>query len=349
MSDTKSTILNRMLTDIDDSYDKSNGSFAYDILAAVSGEFSLAYADNEAQRRKKHIDSATGKELEKLVKEYANMDRKHYTYASGKAKITGDVGASFKLDDLVSNGKVTYRCTETISADENGIILADVECTSPGEVGNCEANTIIYFPKTLNGLHSVINIEAFTNGYDEETDEDLRKRYYDNIGNPKTSANIAMYEDWAREVTGVGDAKGIECWDGPGTIKVVIIDSNRKPADSDLIQSVTDYIVSVRPACSGELTVVSAESVTINISCIISINSENNTLEKVIENIKESIESYFDEISFKGTNVSYIKIGSKIINSDGVISCDDLLINGGTSNISIESTQIPILGELTVG
>ena len=47
MSDSQATILNRMLNNIDSSYDKSKGQFVYDILSAAAKEFESAYADNE--------------------------------------------------------------------------------------------------------------------------------------------------------------------------------------------------------------------------------------------------------------------------------------------------------------
>ena len=66
------------------------------------------------------------------------------------------------------------------------------------------------------------------------------------------------------EVEGVGSARCIPVWDGPGTVKVVIIDSNLGVADEALIQKVKEHILD---NCSFEatLTVTTATIVTINI------------------------------------------------------------------------------------
>ena len=350
MSDSQATILNRMLDNIDSSYDKSKGQFVYDILSAAAKEFESAYADNEKEILRKHIDSSSGKYLEEIVKQYANITRKSATYASGIVKITADVGAKFKTGDLVSIGSVNYAADKEYTADESGIIKAKVICTTLGSAGNTKENTIIYFPKTISGLKTVTNEEEFSNGYDEETDEELKKRYYEKIGDPETSGNVAQYKAWAKSVTGVGDAKVIECWNGAGTIKIVLIDSNREPSSEELNKAVKDYIESVRPACSGALTVESSTSVTIDINVKLQVNTTNYTLEQIHEDIEKNLDKYLKDVSFKEeSSIAYFAIADKIFNSKGVKNIVSLTINGSKDDISIADTQIAKLGSVIYG
>lgn len=68
---------------------------------------------------------------------------------------------------------------------------------------------------------------------DQETDDELRARYYIKIQTPATSGNAYHYRLWSKEVSGVGDAKVYPLWNGNGTVKVLIIDSNKTGAEPD--------------------------------------------------------------------------------------------------------------------
>ena len=349
MSDSQETILNRMLSDIDDTYDKSKGQFVYDILSSVAKEFETGYAENEKKTINNHIANATGRDLEELVKQYANMDRKKATYSNGKVKITADVGSKFLTGNLVSIGSVNYAADKDYVADSSGIIEANVVCTELGSVGNTKENTIIYFPKTISGLKSVTNKKEFNNGYDEETDQELRDRYYEKIGNPETSGNVAQLKYWAKSVTGVGDAKVIECWDGPGTVKIIIIDSNKDVASDELCNTVKDYIESVRPACSGTLTVESAISTVININMVAKVDTSQYNIGEIKADIESNLAQYLKDVSFGQSTVSYFAIADKIFNSKGVKNLVSLEINGSKEDISITENQIAELGSVVYG
>ena len=94
------------------------------------------------------------------------------------------------------------------------------------------------FPVTLPGLVSVTNEEAASGGFDEETDDELRERYFEKVSLPATSGSKYHYVMWAKEVSGVGDAKCLPLWNGNGTVKVVIINADKGAASSELISAV---------------------------------------------------------------------------------------------------------------
>lgn len=354
MADTKNIILNRMLADVDSTYDKSEGSFFYDVLSATAIEFEKAYKSNENELRKKHIATAVGKELDELVKEYANMERKHSTQSTKPVILTGINGAAIVEGEMVSSDNLNFIFTESKTIVD-GTAIVNVKCEKYGSIGNIPAGAIKYFPKTLAGIQTVTNIEAFTNGYDEETDDELRERYYEKIGEPQTSGNEAQYRAWSKSVTGVGDAKVIQNWDksngkdGAGTVKIIIINSNKLPADNELITAVYDYIISVRQVCSGELTVVSATAKSIDISVTLDIDTLNYTVDETHADVEKNETDYFKSIAFQQDYVSYAQINNKILNSDGVKDCSNLLINSGTSNIALAENEIPVLGGVTFG
>ena len=53
---------------------------------------------------------------------------------------------------------------------------------------------------------------------------------------------------------------------------------------------------------------------------------------------------YLKEIAFKVSYVSYAKTGSEVIESEGVLDYQDLLINGSTANVVIPEDGVPVMG-----
>ena len=354
MSDTRNDILNRLVANASNSvYDTSKGSWMYDVFKSLSIELETAYKNNENEIKKRHIEDATGKDLDKLVKQWANIDRKNMTYASGKVQITNAIpGSIFYKNNCVSIGEINYSANSDVTADANGNLEVNVTCTTPGSVGNTAENTIIYFPKTLSGFSksTVTNKDAFTNGYNEETDEELRERYYEKVGNQANGANSAQYVIWAKSITGIGDCKPIENWNGAGTLKLVLLDSNREPASTDLQKQVKDYILTVRPACSGELTVEAASTKAININITIVKDaqySDDIIKSNISNNINKYLKSAIDFGNDSENYVSYFVLAGIIQTTTGVKRLTALTLNDSNTDVLIGSTEIPILGSVT--
>lgn len=64
-------------------------------------------------------------------------------------------------------------------------------------------------------------------GEDTEGDSSLLNRYYAKVRSPGTSGNRADYLIWALDIPGVGAAQVQPLWNGPGTVKVVIIGTDK--------------------------------------------------------------------------------------------------------------------------
>lgn len=345
MANAQSEITTRMLNSISDAYNKSDGEFIFDILSAVAKELETAYKDLDSILDKGFAETASGKELDKKVEEYG-LERKGATASSGIVTIIGIEGASIVKGEMVSSDSLNFIFQENTKI-LNGVAEVEVKCEIVGNAGNIPEGAIKYFPKTLQGLQTVSNKEAFANGYDEESDEDLRQRYYVKVRTPATSGNIYHYKNWAMSVIGVGDCKIVPLWNGNGTVKVIILNSNKKAADEELINNVFNYIEEQRPI-GATVTVVSASEKIINISVKLSI--ENGYSEDVIkENIEKNIESFLASIAFQNSYISYAKIGAIILSSEGVQDYSNLLINNASSNININYEEVCVLGEVLLG
>lgn len=283
--------------------------------------------------------------------ERRNIKYKEASVSSDYLTVKGDF--SLSVGDLFqTDGGIIFKVTAAIE-DTKGVASVPVECTTAGVVGNVAANTIVKMPVTLTGVTSVTNESAFTNGYDEEGKAAYLERYYNDLRKPITSANIYHYESWATSITGVKKARVLSCWNGANTVKVIIINSNSQPASDELVATVQKYI---DPNSSGTgagqapvgayCTVVSATSLDINVSA--TITYETGADKTTVNNtITANISSYLAEIAFDKTYVSYAKIGTIILETDGVEDYSSLLINSGGSNVSIADTQVAVLKTTT--
>jgi len=346
MSDTAETIQTRLLANISDDYDKTEGSFFYDAEMPVAIELANAYADQEEILDKGFASTSTGSYLDKIVAEQG-ITRKAAVSATTTVTITGSEGSSISIGDLVSTDTVNFAATEnkTIAAGAT-TMLVTVKCATAGIVGNVIAGAIKYFPVTLAGLTAVTNASAVTNGYDEESDAELRIRYYEKVQSPATSGNSIQYKLWAKSVTGVGDAKIFPLWNGNGTVKVLLINSNKREADSTLIDTVSTYIEGVRPI-GATVTVGSAVEKAIDLEATLTLQI-GYVLEDVQSAIETALTSHLANIAFADSYVSYAKVGSLILDIDGVLDYIGLTLNGAAANVIIADVEVAVLGVVSV-
>lgn len=351
---TKEAIHEEMLGGISDNYDKSVGSFIYDVTMPPADKISEAYKDLDSVVSKLSINNLKGEELAQEIYQRTGIVKKEATYATAVVTITGQPGAIINVGDKVSSDTMNYSFQESKTIDETGQATILVKCDQPGSDGNVPANSITLFPITIQGLSSVTNLEPVTNGYDEEADEELLKRYYERVQTPPTSGNKAHYKNWAKEVTGIGEARVFPLWNGDNTVKVVIIDSNRGPASVDLVEEVQEHIdPGIRGLGEGQApigafcTVVSASGLSINISFTATKDpgySDEQRQESVVQNLSK----YLSEIAFVEDQVSYAKVGALILSSTGILDYTNLLMNNGTANISVGEEEVAVIGGITI-
>lgn len=347
MADSKEVIQARLLTNISDEYDKTEGSFFYDVEKPVAIELERAYQNQEGILDKGFVDTAADEYLDRKVSEQG-IYRKQATKSTGQVVITGAVGAVINIGDRVASDTVNFIFTENKTIDGTGQATVNIECEYEGSIGNVPAGAIKYFPVTLEGLYTVTNINSINNGFDRENDEELRQRYYDKVRRPAASGNKYDYLYWATQILYVGNAKVFPLWNGPGTVKVVIIDNNMRAASDEIVNIVKDYIENERPI-GANVTVISAKEKMINISISLVIDTKNYTLDMVRRTIEYDLTEYFKSISFMKTYVSYASIGNLIYDTPGVIDYSNLLVNNGIVNIPLGEEEIPILGGVTIG
>ena len=337
---TVDEIIEYMLASVPNEYDTSVGSFFYDLLYPVAEQVYRLQSDISLLEKNAFALTAVGEYLDRKVAEQG-ITRKQATFAKGTVRITGDVSAVIPKGAKVAADDILFAVDKDTVISGSGYADVTATCVVRGSVGNVLVGQINHFPVALPKLTDVSNITAFTGGYDEEIDSELLQRYLEKVSRPNISGNKYHYIEWAKEITGVGDVQVIPLWNGVGTVKVIITDTNNQPANVELISEVQTHIDENKPI-GANVTVASATPLKINISVELVTSSNVQT------DIEMAISDYLSDASLKKLYISYAKIGSLILSVSGVDDYTNLKVNGGTANISIPAGSIPVLGSVVI-
>ncbi len=319
---TKEKILERLFLDLPASWDKSTGAFISDEMTSVAEEFEADYSNTLDEFLKRRIETARGDDLDKLLFDFIG-ERNGMTRAAGSVKFNGEPGADVPFEMLVSSSRCTYRTTRSAVLSDDGTAVVPIECTSLGERGNANVDTVNNIPISVRGIYSVNNESPIRGGSDTETDLEYIQRFKDYYSTPAASGNPAEYEKWAREVDGVGYAKCVPIWNGPGTVKVIIADMQHRPASEELVEQVIEYIMDKKPI-GAFLTVESVAEVKLTIHINNLETDASFSIDKIKSDIVDKIEEYLSDLPLDGAEISYFSIVRQIMSTGGVIECGDI-------------------------
>ena len=350
MSKTLDELHDGLLSEISDSYQKTEGFPTYDITRATAFGLIDLWIKADHIESLQNVDNLTGAELERHIQQRKGLIRKQATKSIGSIRIVTGEGTIEEGALFETAGGVQFEAIETKAVSVGDIVA--IRAIEAGTIGNVPAEAITQIPVTIAGIAEITNDQPTSDGYDAETDNDFRTRYYEALQVPATSGNKYHYRMWAKEVAGVKDAKVFPLWQGDNTVQVVIIDDNSQPAPAELVERVQEYI-DPNSAGTGEgeapigayCTVSPADVFTINVS--VSVLGSGD-LETIKANIVENIRKYLDSIAFLEDWVSVGKINNVIIDTDGVIDCDALTVNNSTVRLPIPEKAVAVLGTVTI-
>lgn len=330
---TYENIMADMLSRVTSDVDKREGSVIYDALAPCAYYLAQTYFNLNNFLDLVSGDTAVGEYLDRVVADYG-LARKAATYAVRKVTTTGaiDAGTRWGL-----NG-TSYMVTALLSTN-----VYSATCEQAGDIGNLYSGTLENIDN-VSGVTATLT-DIITSGDDEETDDNLRARFFAKVQAPSTSGNADSYKEWALEVANVGDAKVFPLWNGAGTVKVLVVDSNMT-IDVTLPATVAAYIETVRPI-GADVTVESPTSKTINVTANVILDG-SQTLAEVQTAFTAALAAYLKDTIFDTYSVSYAKIGSLLLATAGIQDYNTLLVNSGTANITIADTEMPLAGVVTL-
>ncbi|HBE9034714.1 TPA: baseplate J/gp47 family protein, partial [Clostridioides difficile] len=249
-----------------------------------------------------------------------------FTGVQGTIITKGTIVTTIATDEKQS---IEFELLETKTIGANETVDIKAECRIAGTIGNVSNNTITVLLGSISGVKSVTNKEDFRGGTDIEDEEHFRERVLVAEQEDKLSGASSDYIRWAKEVNGVGYAYVVPEWAGAGTVKVLILDKNRKAATQELINKVQEYIYpnvedgqnrDGKAPIGAIVTIATPQTLLINVKASF-VFSNGFSQETVLNILKNKIDKYLDKIDIGGTvsyNAIYSLTGSMMLADEGI-------------------------------
>ena len=277
------------------------------------------------------------------------MKRNPATPSKGIVIFTGKEGTTIpKGLGVISDGFTFLTDYEAVISSTLSVSIP-VTCITTGIETNISAGAItgIRAVDAIDGVKAE-NQTDFEGGTEIEDDESFRKRIYEKLRNPISSGNANSYVYWAKQVSGVGNARCIPLWNGNGTVKVVILSSDGGTPDDIIIKNVADYIETQRPV-GAQVTVSKAIAKTINVVGKIQLK-QGYKLSDVQNECYRIIHTYLTGIAYEEDSkvLSYYKISDLLYNVAGVKDVIDYTVNGKKESITAQAEEFFELNSIEI-
>ena len=344
---TFETIMDRMLDRIDDSYDKRESSPIYAALAPAALEIVNIYAALDDMLDEAYADTASREYLIRIAAS-RGLTPRTATKAIVLAEFVPDT-IEIEDDAEFTAEENTYKI---IRKKENGIY--ELECKEAGDVGNLYTGDIIPVDY-IEGLESAVITKILIYGEGEEDTEVFRKRYMDSFKTNAFGGNQVDYQNKAMDISGVGAVKVTPVWNGPGTVKVTILDTNFRQASMELIDKVQNAFDPDKNGLGDGLapighrvTVDTVEEIPVCITVNI-IYDTGYDWEACQSTINNAVQEYFSELQkkwneHKGLIVRISIINAAILSVPGVIDMAGTKLNDTEGNLIFSEYEIPVFG-----
>ncbi len=348
----KEYLLSKMLSEVPNSLDKREGSVIYNTLAPVAASLASAYFMFAYMNDLLFSDTAEGDWLTRVTADFG-IDREAATYAVRQINTyDGDgndfdvpIGSRFALNDI------TLKITEKIAAGQ-----FKATCEQLGTVGNQYGGTILPVDN-INGLGSAELVSApLITARDEETDDELRARFYSAVRQVAFGGNIADYEQKVSAIDGVGAVKVFGAPDlSAGQVGLIIGDEQGGTASQTLIDTVQALM-----GTDGNGIAPIGHTVTVGTSAEFPVNVEASVIlktgtsfEAIHPYVVQAVQNYIENIGFNAGTIFWAKLVAEILNcNENIMDVETVTINGVSANITLVKTfsnyQVPVVGTITV-
>ena len=365
------------LSFVPDDRDKRQGSVIFDALAPFCQVLAASAIQLRNFYTQTYAVTATGEDLDNRVAEQG-MTRYAATNAVKKITLADDAGnpiyvpVGTRFSTVSDTSPVNYMVTAQYQ--EDGFVVPGVyeaTCEEPGTIGNEYSGNLINIT-FIQGLASANMSTTLIPARNEETDNELRERYFEALNQKAFGGNIADYRTKVEAITGVGAVQIYPVWNGGGTVKLSIVDPQYAPCSPEFVASVQEQIdpenaegetglgLGIAPI-GHKVTVVTPTPVTIDVSAKISLRMGYN-MGQVEQPIKDALKTYIqslredwadsNDMNMYYCDVFLSRVSSAIVNVMGVANVTDVMLNGAAEDVALvqngEIQQLPELGEVVL-
>ncbi|WP_027629472.1 baseplate J/gp47 family protein [Ruminiclostridium cellobioparum] len=344
---TYENILQRMLDRIPNGIDKREGSVIFDALAPAAAELVQMYIEADVILNEAFADTASREYLIKRAAERGVAPKAaSYAVVKGIFNMNVPVGSRFSL------GSLNYKVTEKIAESQ-----FKLECETAGTEGNRNFGTLIPI-NYIDGLSYAEVTEILIPGEDEEETEQLRARYFATLDSQAFGGNITDYKEKVNELQGVGGVKVYPVWNGGGTVKLIVINSEYNKPSEELISDIQTRIDPVQNRGNGAGIAPIGHIVTVEGVGVQTVDIETNISynpgwiwDDLKDYVEKTIDEYFKELSKNWADsanliVRISQLETRFLNVAGVLDISNTKINGLEQNLVLDKDCIPVRGDV---
>lgn len=347
-------MMNNLPADIDD----TPGGFPYDFTMPAALEMDECINFTLVRALMVAFPQYAWDEWLDLHGQQVHLERHQPESASGIIKATGTPGAIIAEGTVFCTPatdigpSIEFRSDEEKAVGPDGIAIIPVSAIERGIDSNVPANTVTLMAKPNKNILTVTNPDEIRGGTERESNDS----YYDRIAAEYANSltylgNDSDYIRWAREA-GAGDCIVIPTAEGPGTVKLVLVDGNGQPANERLVQEVYDYIVSpedrsarLLPTACAKLICGAAQTVKIDFVLTGLIYDGTTEIDQIKTDFLEAVKAVYESAKQQDV-LRYNDVRPVISDIAGVMDFAEFFINGDIKNISLNREEYPETGTL---
>lgn len=350
---TFETIMEEMMDDASDRFDKQEGSLLWNACAKNAVMLEEAFTALEYIWEQLLPDTQDREHLAGNGME-AGVPIKDATAGIFKAQFNISVEPGERFSHMEEEWN--YYVTEVIDEESH---IYKLECEEVGAEPNSRLGELepIEF---LEGFESGILLEVIEPGEDEEDTEEYRQRRLEYFGIKPFAGNRAYYKQELKDIEGVGGVKIARRKQGEETIRATIISGNfRRPTES-FIADVQEIIDPLDLSGEGEgiapiehmVRITGVKEVAIDVEVEIA-TEEGSAATDLKSYVDEVVDSYLRSLASNWENVSRInvikaKIEAEIMDIPGVADVSFTKLNGEIKNVLLDENEIPTKGVVTI-
>ena len=363
-SESPEVILERVLGRMETDLQTREGSWAYDQAAPLATEIWRAMMTLDELVEAFYVNERSGPYLDAHARLFA-LSRREGAAACAGIEFFGRDGTDIPRDTafFTEDGR-EYRLQSSLPVTiQGGRAKGVLTAVAVGGRYNTGPGEIVRIMRTIPGLER-FEVEAAAGGADPEADAALFARLDEKRKRPPTSGNEAHYREWALSVDGVGEARVVRCWAGPGTVKVVIAGYDHKPVDGAIVTACAAYIETQRTA-GASVTVVSAKAVPVDVAARVILTSAASRA-AVESAFTALLDGYLTRTAFAGSAAAALldgrltpaaaasstvyahRVEALLMSVEGVVDYSGLTINGKPENLVLDMDSVPVVGEVSL-
>ena len=324
--------------------DTREGSYTNTLISTVAYEIWRVLQSLDAVEPMVFVDETSGHYIDKSANPFG-IERKSGAKAKAAVTLRGTDGTRVEKGKVFLASDSRQYTLDNAVHITGGAGVGTLTAIDVGEQYNAPAGVIFRQLVNQSGL-DVVESGAATGGADAETDAALVGRFNEFRRRPATSGNASHYLQWALEVDGIGAAKVMPLWAGPGTVKVLVVGAKNQPVDNTIVASCASHIEVKRPI-GATVTVESAAGCAINVQAKVIIKPSTDAA-TVQEALGQALVRYFESMAFYDYLVVYNRVGYILLDIPGVVDFTQLTLNGGTADIAIGADEVPVVGVVGV-